>query len=242
MLFLLLPILLLARDALSCTPLLPRDDNNSTYPFIATGSDEPADLATTGYFINHVGLNTNNLTRSMEFYTRVIGLRHMFTYHVNEYFSVTYMGHSQGGRNGSAYQTTAELLQNKQNSAGLLELLYFNRTTLGGEDIPRSDQKISTLSHLGLIVPDPEATQARLEEYGVPIYKKYGEGLPKEEVEGNPLSLPSLFFGDTSGLSAEVLEEMKDTLGKLNLLNIFAADPDGNTIEILPFHEPSLFG
>ncbi|PSN74685.1 hypothetical protein BS50DRAFT_615524 [Corynespora cassiicola Philippines] len=224
---------------LSCAPPIRRQDDStqSTYPFAEIGSDDPADPVTTGYFFNHFSLNTNNLTRSVDFYTRVFGMRHMFTYHLTEHLSVTYLGHSQGGRNGSAYQTAEELLRNKQNSAGLLEFVYFNRTSIGGEPIPGSDVRTSTFSHVGIIVPDPKATQARLEEFGVTIYKKIAEPMPKDGPLGTPFAL-----GDASFLSDEAFEEIQEQMTKLNQLNIFAADPDGNLLEILPFNEPDLFG
>lgn len=225
--------------ALSCAPPLRRGDTNTTspYPFVEGGSDSPADPKTTGYFINHFSLNTNNLTRSVDFYTRIFGLRHMFTYHLTEHMSVTYLGHSQGGRNGSGYQTTEELLRNKQNSAGLIELVYFNTTSIGGEPIPGPDKRTSTFSHVGIIVPDPPTTQARLEEYGVTIYKKLGAPMPTDGPLGSPFAL-----GDATYLSPEAFEEIQEQMTKLNQLNIFAADPDGNMLEIQPFNEPSFFG
>jgi lactoylglutathione lyase len=224
---------------LSCAPPLRRQDANSTsqYPFVESGSDSPADPATTGYFVNHFSLNTNNLTRSMDFYTRIFGMRHMFTYHVTKHLSVTYLGHSQGGRNGSAYQTTEELLRNKQNSAGLIELVYFNTTSIGGEPILGPDKRTSTFSHVGMIVPDMMATQARLEEYDVTIYKKVGAPMPTD----GPMASP-FYLGDASNLSQEAFKEIQEQMTLLNQLNIFAADPDGNLLEILPFNEPNLFG
>jgi lactoylglutathione lyase len=225
--------------ALSCGPPSRRDNTNATspYPFLEGDSDLPADSSTTGYFINHFSLNTNNLTRSIDFYTRIFGLRHMFTYHLTRHMSVTYLGHSQGGRNGSGYQTIAELVRDKQNSAGLIEFVYFNTTSIGGEPIPGPDKRTSTFSHVGVIVPDPAATQKRLEEYGVTIYKKLAEPMPKDGPLGSPFGL-----GDATYLSPEAFEEIQEQMTLLNQLNIFAADPDSNMLEIQPFHEPHFFG
>ena len=231
-------VALFIQNVLSCAPPLRRDStNNTSFPFVETGSDDPSDPETTGYFINHFALNTNNLTRSVDFYTRIFGLRHIFTYHLTEHLSVTYLGHSQGGRNGTGYQTTAELLRNKQNSAGLIELLYFNTTSIGGEPIPGPDERTSTFSHVGIIVPDPSATQARLERFGATIYKKLGASMPKDGPLGTPFAL-----GDASNLSPEAFDDIQNQMAALNQLNIFAADPDGNLLEILPFDEPNLFG
>jgi lactoylglutathione lyase len=232
-------ILFFIPAGLSCSPPVRRDNDNATfsYPFLEGGSDLPADPSTTGYFINHFSLNTNNLTRSVDFYTGIFGLRHMFTYHLTKHMSVTYLGHSQGGRNGTGYQTVGELIRNKQNSAGLLELVYFNTTSIGGEPIPGPDKRASTFSHIGVIVPDPAATQERLEEYNVTIYKKLAEPMPKDGPLGSPFAL-----GDATYLSPEAFEEIQEQMTLLNQLNIFAADPDGNMLEIQPFHEPNFFG
>jgi lactoylglutathione lyase len=229
--------LCLAQISLGCSPIVRRDNDSSIYPYAELGPNTPANPATTGYFINHFGLNVNNLTRSIDFYTRILGMRLMFQYHVTEHFTLAYLGYSQGGRNGSGYQTTEELLRNKQNSAGLIELLYFNRTVIGGEDIPGPDKQTGPFSHVGVIVPDPKATQERLEKFGVKIYKKLGEPLPEDGPFGSPDTL-----GDASNLSPEAFLLLKQRFTVLNQLNIFAADPDGNMIEIQPFHEPAIFG
>ncbi|KAF1966896.1 hypothetical protein BU23DRAFT_306020 [Bimuria novae-zelandiae CBS 107.79] len=161
---------------LCCKPQQRRESSNATtqYPFADLGLDTPSSPATIGFFINHFSLNTNNLTRSLNFYTPVFGLRHMFTYHLTPCLSITQSTHSQGGRNGSAYQTTAELIRNKQNSAGIIELVYFNRTTIGGAPIQGGHEKTGISNHVGFVTPDQEATQKRLEEHGVRIYKKLG--------------------------------------------------------------------
>lgn len=238
--FLIFPLL---QTALSCVPPNVRRQDapqeGSTYPFVIPGpevtSDDPS---TVGYFSNHLSLNTNNLTASLDFYTRVFGYRHMFTFHATDVLSVTYLGRSQGGRNGSAFQTTEELLRNKQNSLGLLEIVYFNATKDDvRERIPGSTQRTSTFSHLGIIVPDPEATQKRLEDMNVVVHKKLGAPWPTEGPLGTPNTL-----GDASGLSDEGWDQIRMVWGQLNLLNIFAEDPDGNLLEIQPFHEPPLFG
>lgn len=225
--------------SLACVPA-PTPGNGpgngtTTYPYADPGSDERSDPATLGYFSNHLSLNVNNLTRSIEFYSQVFGFRRMFTYHITEHFSVTYMGHAQGGRNGTGYQSAEELLRFKQNQAGMLEMVHMD--VEGKKDIPGSDERASTFSHLGIIVPDPEATVKRLEKYGVTIYKKPFEPMPSDGPLANPFTL-----GDATNLSPEAFAEFIDGMTKLNTLNIFAADPDGNLLEILPFDEPPIFG
>lgn len=218
--------------ALSC---VPRSTNGSMeVPETVPGPNEPSDPETVGYFINHFSLNVNNLTRSIEFYRDIFGMRHMFTHYLSPHITVTYMTHSQGGRNGTGYQTTDEMLRYKNNNGGHLEFIHLNIT---GEDIPGSPKQTSTLNHVGIIVPDVEATQERLEDYGVTIYKKVGEPMPSE----GPLSRPAT-LGDATNLSDEEFAYFQEAMSQLNQLNIFAEDPDGNLLEILPLNEPPLFG
>lgn len=220
---------------MACSPPKPRDTNStSEYPYVTTGPEDASDPATTGYFVNHVDLNVNNITRSVEFYTKVFGMRKMFTYHLTEHFSITYLAHSGGGKNGTAYQTTEELIRFKNNDAGKLELVSLD---IEGKDIPGPPRMTSTISHLGIIVPDIPATQARLEEFGVTIYKKVGDPLPSTGYMANPYSL-----GDATNLSPKEWADIQAAMSQLNMLNIFAADPDGNLLEILPLDEPNLFG
>lgn len=227
--------LALLPSTFACSPPKPRSDNStSKYPYAVPGPDDASDPATTGYLVNHVGINVNNMTRSMDFYIKVFGMRHMFTYHLTDRFAITYLAHSSGGKNGTGYQTTEELIRFKNNDAGKLELVHFD--SRAGE-IPGSPERTSTISHLGIIVPDMAATLARLEEYGVTIYKRPGEPMPTEGYLANPYSI-----GDASKLSAEEFAEILAVMGQLNTLNIFAADPDGNLLEIMPLDEPNLFG
>jgi lactoylglutathione lyase len=95
---------------------------NATSSFKFTpGDDGPADVATTGYFVNHVALLVSNMTATREWYTKVFGMRHIFTVDLSEYYQIMYMGHSQGGRNGTGFQSGAEMNRDKNNMAGLME-------------------------------------------------------------------------------------------------------------------------
>lgn len=220
--------------ALGCA-LHARSGNSSTdFTNPIHGPDTPSDPDTIGYFINHFALNVNNLTRSMDFYTDMFGMRHMFTYYLTPHISVTYMSHSQGGRNGTGYQTTDELLRFKNNNGGHIEFVHMNVT---GKDTPGSAIKASTFSHVGIIVPDVKATQDRLEKNCVTIYKRIGEPMPSDGPLADKYNL-----GDATNLSDKEFKEFQDAMSELNQLNIFAADPDGNLLEILPLNEPNLFG
>lgn len=113
---------LLLPAVLACGPVARQVDSNETLPFNYTqGNDPPAAPETQGYFINHLSLLVSNLTATREWYGEVLGLRHIFTFQLSPSYSLMYMGHSQGGRNGTGYQTGLEMTRDKNNMAGLME-------------------------------------------------------------------------------------------------------------------------
>ncbi|CAI6329179.1 unnamed protein product [Periconia digitata] len=232
-------IFLLLQTAQCCAPNDARqagNDTNSTpeHPYVVRGDDSPADLQTTGYYVNHFSLNVNNLTRSIDFYTRVFGMRFMFTYHLTPHLSFTYVTHSQGGRNGTGYQTNGELIREKNNNGGAIEFVHF--TPPNKKDIEGPKVRATTLSHVGMVVPDPKATQERLKQQGVPIYKGVGEDMPTE----GPFASP-FYLGDATNLSPDDFAAIQAGMTKLNFQNIFAEDPDGNLLEIIPREESISF-
>lgn len=88
------------------------------------------------------------------------------------------------------------------------------------------------MNHLGFIVPDLEATQARMVEHNVTIYKKIGERVADNGYLGD-----KFWLGDATNLDDEEFESIKDLMTEFNRFTIFAADPDGNLLEILPLNE-----
>lgn len=90
------------------------------------GNDPPADPATQSYFINHIALLVSDLNRTREWYSTVLGMRHIFTMELSPEYALMYMGHSQAGRNGMGYQTGAEMARDKNNMAGLVEFQYYS--------------------------------------------------------------------------------------------------------------------
>jgi lactoylglutathione lyase len=195
---------------------------------------EGSDPETTSYFINHMALTVNDLNRSLDFYTSVFGMRHMFTYQLTEHVSFTYMGHSAGGRNGTGYQTTEELIRYKNNGYGRIELVHLSTPK---KEMPGPDVLPSTLNHIGIIVPNTTATQERLQKKNVRILKKVGESMPKDGPLANPY-----FLGDASKLHPKEFATFQDMMTEVNKFNIFALDPDGNLLEILPEDEGNMFG
>lgn len=213
--------------ALGCATHIPR--NASSGPPIDFGSDTPADPATTGYFINHFSLNVHNLTASIDFYSHVLGLRHIFTVRATEHLSIAYLGHTHGGRNGTGYQTTQELAREKNNAQGLVEMIHL--------DVPRRDivspsEQTNGVGHIGVVVPDVEAAQRRLDTMGgVSIIKRVGEDTPTT----GPLAVSQGFSRDVyAQIGREEQKVIEATLNEINRRFIYVQDPDGNILEIQP--------
>ncbi|KAF4453153.1 Glyoxalase/bleomycin resistance protein/dioxygenase [Fusarium austroafricanum] len=205
----------------------------ATTPAIVPGSDVPSDPATAGYFVNHVGITVSNVTRSLDFYTQVFGFRHMFTFQATSEFSITYLGHSSGGKNGTGFQTAEEMTRNKNNMAGQISLFHLNAAEEA--QVTRRESTNSFRLVIGIVVPDIEKAQERLEKYGAVVYKGIGQPMP----EAGPLGSPYA-FGDASDLSDEGWKAIKDVLTKTNEHNLFAGDPDGNLLEVLSADEMAL--
>ncbi|KAF4974807.1 hypothetical protein FZEAL_8331 [Fusarium zealandicum] len=217
----------------------PRSASNGTieYPYPELGTDTPADFATTGYFINHLCINVKNLTASVDFYSAAFGLRKIFTFHISPHYSITYMGHSHGGKNGTGYQTVAELNREKNNAEGLIELVHVDVPV---NSIDSSGQRPNTFAHIGMVVPDMEATQTRLDSIpDINILKRLGDRI---EMQGEIAGATSLTAEAVSQLGAKELELISAVLGPSNEPLIFVADPDGNIIEIQPQEGAELVG
>ncbi len=196
------------------------------------GSDVPADFETTGYFSNHFSLIAKNLTGMVDFYTTVFGFRRFLTVPVTDRVSFTYMGHAHGGHNGTGYQTAAELAREKNNSGGLMELVHVNVTD---NDIPASSDETNTFSHIGIVVPDIEATQERLDKYsGFEMLKRLNDPVPRTGRLANALNLGENVVKQLGE------KEFAQVVGVFDVINkpfIFVADPDGNVLEIQPQEE-----
>lgn len=200
-------------------------------PAIELGSDAPSDPATAGYFVNHLSLNVRNLTASLAFYTEALGMRHVFTVRATPRLSIAYLGHAHGGRNGTGYQTARELLRDKNNAQGLVEMLWL--------DVPRRDiaspgERMNGAGHIGVVVPDAEAAQARLEALqggSVRILKRVGEDTPRS----GPLAISQGFSEDVyEQVPPEERRAIEAVLDENNRRFIYAQDPDGNILEFQP--------
>lgn len=238
--------------------------NNSAPPFKYTeGTDGPADPATRGYFVNHVGLIVSNLTASREWYSTVLGMRHIFTMDLSDQYSIMYMGHAQGGRNGTGFQTGAELARDKNNLGGLVEFIQYKVNVFGlwrwtgmltFSPWQKSSRKYApgpsnTLSHMGLIVDDLLAAQARFDSLNVEVVKRAGD-LDFSAETGNPVfasawGFDSRFLSSIGGLAADweldftseeeqaAIQAILPALGVMGFKELIViADPDGNMFEV----------
>lgn len=195
------------------------------YPISKPGDDTPSNPATKGYFINHLCINARNATETIDWYTQAFGLRLMFTIQVSEHFSISYIGHSHGGRNGTGYQTSDDMVFEKNNREGMIEILSLE---FPDWNLPAGIKVPNTFSHIGMVVPNITDTQSRLESMGANIIK----------AAGAPFSIDGP-FADASGFTLagdEISQDERDlilkTLNPLNSPFIYVADPDGNIVEV----------
>ncbi|KAM0217443.1 hypothetical protein ACHAQD_007422 [Fusarium lateritium] len=202
------------------------------YPYPVLGTDEASDISTTGYFVNHLAITTNNLTASIEFYSNVLGFRKLFTLQLSKTYSLTYLGHAQGGRNRTGYQTALEMNREKNNAQGLIEICYVDVPV---KNIESASQRANTFGHVGFVVPDTKALQERLDTMPhINVIKKFGEPFVNLDIDS--------VFGPAVGLSRSVvaqlsLEEREAIVkgfGHSVVPLIYLTDPDGNFIELQP--------
>jgi lactoylglutathione lyase len=136
MFFKILATLLLASSiitpAFSCSPSIlspaqksKRQTASGTpiYPSFSIGTDPPADGATLGFKMAHTALFVNDLTATKNFYGAVLGMREIFRLDATGDYSILYMAHAQGGRNGTGYMTGEEMMRELYNMGGLIEFI-----------------------------------------------------------------------------------------------------------------------
>lgn len=194
----------------------PRDNGGA----FQIGNDGPADPATSGYTLNHFSLLVNDISATKHFYGDVLGMREIFTFHASSNYEIVYMGFSHGGKNGTGYQTGEELYAEKTNIEGLIEFLSLKT----GPELVPSTKTANTFSHIGMVVPDVQQTEARMRQFGVNILKPVGE-------EIDPDSAAATAYGFGSNLQeARAAATGIEAIGFANFLLV--TDPDGNLVEI----------
>ena len=215
--------LLTIHTTTACNPT--RRDIDGADAFVI-GTDGPAPAATLGFAMNHIGLLTTNLTGMKNFYGDILGMRLLFDAHITPEYTVTYMGYAQGGRNGTGFQSGAELATAKNNLWGLLELQQFS---VSDDRLIASTERSNTFGHVGLVVPDVVKAQEYLESQGVEILKRVNE--PLKDYTG---AVPNAFgVGEFAGLHLAAKKALVEAQGLIGLeYFLMVADPDGNLVEI----------
>ena len=135
------------------------------------------------------------------------------------------MGYSHGGKNGTGYQTGEELLAEKTNIEGLIELI----SSKPKNEFPPTTKRSNTFSHVGIVVPNTKKIEARMQEFGVKVLKPVGK-----------MPVPGTAAGEllerAFGVSTYTEEEQKVALDALALIGfeefLIVTDPDGNVLEI----------
>ncbi|CAG7941776.1 unnamed protein product [Penicillium salamii] len=216
-------LLTILNAATACNPT--QRDISGSETFII-GTDGPAPTATLGFALNHIGLVTTNLAEMKTFYGEILGMRLLFDAHITPEYTVTYMGYAQGGRNGTGFQSGAELAASKNNLWGLLELQQFN---VSDDRLVASTERTNTFGHVGLVVPDVLKAEEWFRGRGVRILKSVTE--PLGEVTG---PVPNAFgLGEAAGLHLKAKKALIDAQGVIGLDRfLMIADPDGNLVEI----------
>ncbi|KAI9667442.1 MAG: hypothetical protein M1821_000258 [Bathelium mastoideum] len=185
---------------------------------ITYGDSTPQPPETVGYNLNHLAIIVPNLTATLDFYINALGFRELFTVPLNDDYSFTYLSYPQGGRNGTGYQTAQEMTREKNNSEGLLEILY--SASDSNITAPGTSNGVG-FSHLGFLVPSVVDTQARLEKFGAKIIKRAGEPFTED--------IARHYFGLPASLSPQqILAEVGALLDPF----LLAVDSSGYLLEI----------
>ncbi|PGG98202.1 hypothetical protein GX51_06922 [Blastomyces parvus] len=164
-------------------------------------------------------------------------MRLIFTFRATEKVSISYLAHSHGGKNGTAYQTTSELNRNKNNMEGLLELLHYDYDSYKH---PPTISLDNTFSHFGIVVPCVTRFQKRVDKLKLPILKRAGGEMTQEALEAVAKSHGLRKMWEENKLEAEslLLMLLESIPGFSDF--IFMTDPDGNLIEVQPQELPQI--
>lgn len=180
---------------------------------------------TIDYRLNHFMLRISNPTRTLHFYTTLMGMRIIFTRDVGP-MTVYYLGYPQSPLHRSDPEKYAQDMSKHEvltRTLGLLELVHFrSREEDEGGEMGMGQVGITSgseggrlgFNHLGFTVPDVRKTVERLRESDVAIVKDVGEG-PNEVV-------PITRWERENGASGR---ELSEGFGKLFRQLGFVRDP-----------------
>lgn len=147
----------------------------------AAGLGAPSDQATEGFALNHTMFRIKDPARSLDFYTRVLGMRLLRRLDFEAMgFSLYFLGYLSEAQASEVPSDSSERTAYTFSREALLELTH----NWGSEDDPAlsyhdGNSEPQGFGHIGITVPDVEAATARFEELGVTFIKKPNEGKMK---------------------------------------------------------------
>jgi lactoylglutathione lyase len=153
---------------------------------------EEPDLETHRYVLNHTMLRIKDVERSLDFYTRILGMNLVSRFDFEQWkFSLFFLQ-----ARGNAARPAASPSETFS-APGLLELTYNWGSESDPEFRPHSgNEPPKGYGHICIAVPDIEAACRRFAELGVAFQKKLGEGGMKEIA----------FIKDPDGYWIEILQ------------------------------------
>lgn len=138
--------------------------------------DKP-DLETQNYIFNHTMLRVRDPEVSLDFYSRVLGMKLLRKVDFNEWkFSLYFLAMIKGEplKEGA---TDEERARFTAALSGVLELTHNHGTETSAETpYHNGNTEPRGFGHICFSVPDIKAACARFEILGVPFQKKLGEG------------------------------------------------------------------
>ncbi|KIX06831.1 uncharacterized protein Z518_04807 [Rhinocladiella mackenziei CBS 650.93] len=134
-----------------------------------------------------MGLNVRNMTKSMDFYGKVIGMRHIITIQV--------VGTAPAFR-------LAQSCFGRRTTATHIKLFHFADPE---NPLVATTERTNTFANIGLVVPDVQAAQSRFEKHGVKIIKAQVDAVIKGLLTTDFEYI--LFVEDPDGNMLEVVKQ-----------------------------------
>ncbi|GKZ17226.1 hypothetical protein AbraIFM66951_009041 [Aspergillus brasiliensis] len=190
----------------------------------------PESDPTIGYQLNHFMLRIRDPARSLHFYTNLMGMQLVFTFHGGP-FTVYYLGYPQTAGDRSDLRAWAAKLTAPgvlPKTLGFLELKHIHGSERpveeGGYEVVTGNQPPHLgFGHLGFTVPDVRQAVERLRGQGVEVMKDLGVA----EREHIPLTRWEEDRGVGTG---QLHPNYRKTFYHVALVK----DPDGYIVELLP--------
>jgi len=134
---------------------------------------------TEGYTFNQTMLRIKDPKKSIEFYTKVLGMTLIETYDFPEMsFSLYFLTTLQPGESIPQDIKERKSWMNKQRT--ILELTYnYGTENEAGSVYHNGNEEPRGFGHLGISVPDIEKACQRFEELGIPFKKRLTDGKMK---------------------------------------------------------------